>query len=80
MGAGGVHGDGVGAEGREDGVEEEGADVGGVAHHGKENVGELGELGRGLGLGSALGLESEGVGVGGVTGIEGEGVARREKA
>lgn len=80
VGAGGVDGDGVGAEVWEDGVEEEGADVGGVADHGEENVGELGQLGWGLGLGSASGLESEGVGVGRVTGVEGEGVARREKA
>ena len=78
--AGGVDGDGVGAEGWEDGVKDDGADVGGVAHHGEENVGALGQLGRGLGLGGASGLESEGVGVGGVTGVEGDTVARREEA
>lgn len=80
VGAGGVDGDGVGAEGREDGVKEDGADIGGVAHHGEENVGELGQLGRGLGLGGTSGLKSEGVGVGGVTGVEGETVPRRQKA
>lgn len=49
MGAGGVDGDGVGAEGGEDGVVVEGADVRGVGHHREEDVGELGQLGRGLG-------------------------------
>lgn len=59
MGAGGVDRDGVGAEGGDNGgwaVEEEGADVGGVAHHGEEDVRELGQMGRGLGLGGALGF------------------------
>jgi len=51
-----------------------------VAHHGEEDVGELGQLGRGLGQGGALGLEREGVRVGRVAGVEREGVASRKEA
>lgn len=74
VGAGGVDGDGVRAErgdNRVGGVEVEGADVGGVTDHGEENVGELGQLGRGMGQRGPFRNESKSIGVVRVASVEG---------
>lgn len=73
-----VDDDGVGVEGGEEGIENEGFDVGGVADHGENDVRSGGKVGRGIDELSAEG--EEGGGFGGGAGVDGDGVAGGDEA